>query len=101
MADNDLETLRQVSNYLYKTNGIYQVVCNYDAFLYRYDWYISTSLLDKSAKTIEKVQKDTKRILEFMDNSHIKQLCGEIALEVVKNGAYYAYIVPSTTGLVL
>lgn len=36
-----------------------------------------------------------------MDNSHIKQLCGEIALEVVKNGAYYAYIVPSTTGLVL
>ena len=36
-----------------------------------------------------------------MDNSHIKQLCGEIALEVVKNGAYYAYIVPSITGLVL
>lgn len=36
-----------------------------------------------------------------MDNSHVKQLCGEIALEVVKNGAYYAYIVPSTTGLVL
>ena len=36
-----------------------------------------------------------------MDNSHIKQLCGEIALEVVKNGAYYAYIVPSASGLVL
>ncbi len=82
-------------------NGIYQVVCNYYAFLYRYDWYVSTSLLDESKKTIEKVQKDTKRILEFMDNSHIKQLCGEIALEVVKNGAYYGYIVPSTTGLVL
>lgn len=101
LADNDLSTLRQVSEYFYKTNGIYKIVCNYYAFLYRYDWYISTSLLDQSEKIITKVQKDTKRILEFLDNSHIKQLCGEIALEVIKQGAYYGYIVPSGTQLVL
>ena len=35
LADNDLESLRQISNYFYKTNGIYQKVCNYFAFLYR------------------------------------------------------------------
>ncbi len=40
LADNDLEVLRQVSNYFYKTSGIYQKVCNYFAFLYRYDWYV-------------------------------------------------------------
>ena len=77
LAENDLEVLRQVSNYFYKTNGIYQKACNYFAFLYRYDWYIVPEILDD------------------------KQLCGEIALEVIKNGAYYGYIVPSETGLIL
>jgi len=40
LSDRDLPTLRAISNYFYTTNGIYQKVCNYYAFLYRYDWYI-------------------------------------------------------------
>ena len=100
LADNDLETLRQVSNYFYKTNGIYQKACNYFAFLYRYDWYVVPEILDEKSKG-DKVLKDFNKILNFLDNSHIKQLCGEIALEVIKNGAYYGYIVPSEKGLIL
>lgn len=100
LADNDLETLRAVSNYFYKTNGLYQKVCNYYAFLYRYDWYVVPEILNNNSKE-EQVLKDFNKLLNYLDNSHIKQMCGEIALEVIKNGAYYGYIVPSETGLVL
>lgn len=100
LAENDLEVLRQVSNYFYKTNGIYQKACNYFAFLYRYDWYVVPEILDEKSKE-DKVLKDFSKILNYLDNSHIKQLCGEIALEVIKNGAYYGYIVPSEKGLIL
>lgn len=101
LADNDLEVLRQVSNYFYKTSGLYQKVCNYFAFLYRYDWYVVPEVLDEGEKTADKVLKDFSKILNYLDNSHIKQLCGEIALEVIKNGAYYGYIVPSEKSLIL
>ena len=100
LAENDLEVLRQVSNYFYKTNGIYQKACNYFAFLYRYDWYVVPEILDEKSKG-DKVLKDFSKILNYLDNSHIKQLCGEIALEVIKNGAYYGYIVPSEKGLIV
>lgn len=100
LADNDLEVLRQVSNYFYKTSGLYQKVCNYFAFLYRYDWYVVPEIIDENIKA-DKVLKDFIKILNYLDDSHIKQLCGEIALEVIKNGAYYGYIVPSEKSLIL
>jgi hypothetical protein len=68
--------------------------------MYRYDWYVVPEIYDDSVKE-EKILKDFSRILNYLDNSYIKKNCGDIALEIVKNGAYYAYIVPSTTGLVL
>ena len=37
MADQDLPALRELSEYFYRTNGIYQRVCNYFATMYRYD----------------------------------------------------------------
>ena len=100
LADNDLEVLRQVSSYFYKTNGIYQKVCNYFAFLYRYDWYVVPEVFDENVKE-EKVLQDFSKILNYLDDSHIKQLCGEIALEVIKNGAYYGYVVPSEKQLII
>ena len=102
LADNDLETLREISDYFYRTNGIYQKACNYLAFLYRYDWYIAVENQDKKKEdSNEKIKKEFYRILEYLDNSHIKQLCGQLALNVIKNGAYYGYIMESKDGLVL
>ena len=72
LADYDLEVLRQVSNYFYKTSGLYQKVCNYFAFLYRYDWDVVPEVLDEAEKTAEKVLKDFSKILNYLDNSHIK-----------------------------
>ena len=38
LADNDAEKLREISNYFYKTSGIYKRACDYFATMYRYDW---------------------------------------------------------------
>ena len=100
MGEKNLPLMREISNYFYNTNGIYSRVCDYFAYLYRYDWYIVPEIFDESVKT-EKILNDFNKILNYLDNSHLKKVLGDIALEVVKNGAYYGYIIPSSDGLVL
>ena len=100
MGQRNLPLMREISNYFYDTNGIYSRICDYFAYLYRYDWYIVPEIFDENVKE-EKVLTDFNKILNYLDNSHIKKICGDIALNVIKNGAYYAYIVPSTDGLIL
>ena len=100
LAENDLVELRKISNHYYNMNGIYKRTCDYFAFLYRYDWYVAAEIYDDGTKE-DKVLKDFSKVLNYLDNSYLKKLCGEIALEVIKNGCYYAYVVPSATGLVL
>ena len=98
--NRNIPELRAISNFFYNLNGVYERICNYFAFLYRYDWYIAPELYDKEAKT-EKVLKDFSKVLNYFDNSYIKKLCGDIALEVIKNGCYYGYEVDSSDGVVL
>ena len=100
LAEQDVETLRAISNYFYKTSGIYQRACNYFATMYRYDWYVVPEIFDENVKE-EKVIADFSRILNYLDNSHIKKICGDIALEVIKSGAYYGYIIEGKDGLIL
>ena len=37
IAHNDLETMREISNFFYRTSGIYNRLCRYLAYMYRYD----------------------------------------------------------------
>ena len=102
LADQDITTLRKISNYFYRTSGIYQRACNYFATMYRYDWYIVPEIYtDKSKTNVENILKDFTRILGYLDSSYVEKTCGDIALEVIKNGAYYGYITDSPNGLVL
>ena len=100
LAEQDVNLLREISNYFYRTSGIYQRACNYFATMYRYDWYIVPECYDTDANA-EKVITEFSRILTYLDNSYIKKVCGEIALEVIKSGAYYGYVTESTSGIVL
>ena len=100
LVNNDIAELRAISNFYYNLNGVYERVCNYFAYLYRYDWYVVPEINDDSVKE-EKVLKDFYKVLNFLDNSYIKKVCGDIALSVIKNGCYYGYIVPSPDGIVL
>ena len=74
--------------------------------MYRYDWAIAIQSNNTDGSAVKdinetKAVKDFWRILNYLDNSYIKKICGDMALEVIKCGAYYAYIVPSSTGLIL
>lgn len=100
IADKDLGLLRLISNFFYDASGIYTRVCNYFAFLYRYDWYLVPEITDESANT-SKILKDFSKLLTYFDNSYIKKICGDIALSVVKNGAYYGYIIDGKKSLAL
>ena len=105
IVTRDYPKLRVISDFFYAASGIYQTVCNYFAFLYRYDWMIYPENLKKENKTSltvdpnkkntksEKLIEEYQRVLGYLDNSYIKKLCGEIALKVVKYGCYYGYVV--------
>lgn len=99
LAENDLATLREISNFFYRASGIYQSVCNYISSMYRYDWYIVSEIYDVNSK--ERATKDFIKILNYLDNSHIKTVCNDVALKVVLNGAYYGYIVEMNNGMML
>ena len=96
----DYRKLRAISEFFYNASGIYQTVCNYFAFLYRYDWYIYPENVKESAKS-EKVIDEYTKLLTYLDGSYIKKICGDIALKVIKYGCYYAYIVDTSRGLQL
>ena len=100
LSENNLEELRAISNFYYNINGIYERVCNYLAFLYRYDWYAVPEIYDDTIKE-EKILKDFSKALDFLDKSYIKKISGDIVLEVIKNGCYYGYLVDSDSSIVL
>ena len=86
-----------ISDFFYAASGIYQTVCNYFAFLYRYDWYIYPENVKESAKS-EKIIDEYTKLLTYLDGTYIKKLCGEIALKVIKYGCYYGYLVETSKG---
>ena len=98
LANKDVNSLREVSDYFYRTNGIYFRICNYFAQMYRYDWYIVNETYDDKVDS-KKVTKEFYKALNFLDNSYIRQTCMEIALGVIKNGVYYGCLIPSSTGI--
>ena len=100
LAQRNLPVLREISNFFYATDGIYQQICDYCAYLYRFDWYITPEIYDNTTKE-EKVLKEFNSLLSYLDDSHIKMLCGQIASTVIREGAYYGYIVPCGDKLVL
>lgn len=107
----NVSDLRDISDFFYKTSGIYSRLCRYMAYLYKYDWFITpyingcqglldtdSGLMDTSEDQTQ--QKERKKIftnffkvLKFFDEFEIKRFCGEIALKVVKNGCYYGYLI--------
>lgn len=100
LANNDLVELRRISNLFYRISGMYQRVCDYFAYLYRYDWYVVPEVYSDNVSE-EKVLTDFSKILNYLDSSYLKKLFGEIALEIIKNGCYYGYLVENKDSLVI
>lgn len=96
----DLKLMREISLYFYRTSGIYSRLVRYMAFMYRYDSFLTPYVNGDNIKT-EKVLDGFYKGLNILDNFKVKKTLGEIALQVVKQGCYYGYKVPTVTGIVL
>ena len=90
----DYATMKEVSNFYYKTSGIYSRLCRYMAYLFRYDWMITPFINSDSVKD-DKALNEFHRALLFLDNFEVKKVLGEIALKVIRNGCYYGYLIPT------
>ena len=89
---NDYITMREISNFFYKTSGIYSRLCRYMAYLYRYDWMV-TPYINTDKINDEKVLNTFHKVLLYLDDFKIKKFLGEVALKVVRDGCYYGYLV--------
>ena len=114
----DIPKMREISNFFYKTSGIYSRLCRYMAYLYKYDWFITpyinecVGLLDSDSglggADTEVETKDRKKqftnffkVLRYCQNFEIKKFCGEVALKVIRHGCYYGYLIPKTDRMVV
>lgn len=97
---NDLDTMCQISNFFYRVSGIYERICNYFAFLYRYDWYVAPEVYDDNIKE-EKILKELSKTLNYLDNSYIKKMCGDISSIIMREGCYYGYVVKSNEKVII
>ena len=100
----DYEKMRQISNFFYRTSGIYQRLCKYLAYMYRYDWYITPyihggmSVVQTDGETlketeIKKISDNFFQLLRIFDDFGCKKFFGEVALKVIRNGCFYGYLV--------
>ena len=100
----DLDTMREISDFYYKTSGIYSRLCRYVAYLYNYDWMITphiandTGLIPNSTSPLKSNQQNKFietffRVLKYTDDFKPKKFFGQSALKTVRQGCYYGYIV--------
>lgn len=109
--NGDVDTMREISNFFYKTSGIYSRLCRYMAFMYRYDWMITPYInggggFDHDLSITSQVP-DKKRdkivdtfftALKVFDDFEIKRNFGNIALKVIRFGCWYGYLVINPNG---
>ena len=117
--NGNIEEMREISNFFYKTSGIYRRLCRYMAYLYRYDWFITPyigqcqGLLDTDSgiadassdeaqlKERKKIFSNFFKVLKFFDEFQIKRFCGKVALKVIKNGCFYGYLIAQDNKVVV
>lgn len=92
---NDYQRMQDISNFFFKTSGIYSRLCRYLAKIYRFDWMVTPCVYSSSSKEKASKMKDNfYDILNFLDQMKVKETLGEITLKVIRNGCYYGYLVP-------
>lgn len=100
LAKKDVKALRVISNYFYRTDGIYKRTCDYFATMYRYDWYIVPETFNESFKN-EKILSTFVQALSYLDASYVKKVCADWALKVIVDGAFYGYLIEGGDGVIV
>ena len=97
IQQGDLPLMREISDFFFKTNGIYSRLCKYMANLYCYDHFISSYVpRKKNEKKVnksenEEIENKFNDALALLDNFRVKEFFGKAALKVIRHGSYYGY----------
>jgi hypothetical protein len=94
--NHDIKAMRRISNHFFDKSGIYSRLCRYMAALFRYDWFITPVRNDSKIKD-DKVVEGWIKSCMYLENSKLKQSFGRYALDVVKEGCYYGYMLDHGT----
>ena len=86
----DLDTLKDMSLFYSRTSGIYRRLIDHLSNFYRYDWLV-TPYKNSDAVKNEAVIDGFAKVLNYFDNSRIKQFFSASAYQVLKFGCYYGY----------
>lgn len=110
ISQNNIASLKNISDFYYKTSGIYARLCRYLAYLFRYDWYVipfieggDTYPIDGNkgdipSKNVTKILDNFFNVLNYLDNFKAKLYFGDVALKVIVQGCYYGYIIHTSQG---
>lgn len=90
ISARDSAYLRDVSEFFYEVSGIYGRLVRYLAYLYRYDWMVVPYVNGKELDS-DSILESFGKVLKHLDASNLKEMLGDIALKVIKNGSYYGY----------
>lgn len=88
----DYSFLREVSDFYFRTNGIYSRLCKYMSNLYCYDWMLTSYVNEGKANDSEVLSKFYEA-LSVLDNFKAKSFFGKAALKVITQGVYYGYLI--------
>jgi len=89
----NISRMRDISNFFYKTSGIYARLCRYMAYLYKYDWFITPYIAgceglvdsdsglsnvdtDKDIKEKKKVFNAFFKVLSYFESFEVKRFFG-------------------------
>lgn len=90
IATNDINFMREASDFYFKISGIYSRLCKHLANFYRYDWF-ATIYSGTGKVNPEKMLDTFYRNIWYLDSFGAKKFFGEVALKVVRQGCYYGY----------
>lgn len=90
----DVRTMREISNFYYKTSTSYRRILNYFSYLYKYYYtldlkHLSEEYSDNKKNSVKKIYNQT---LDFLDRINIEDTFGFIATRMLVDGAFYGYI---------
>ena len=84
--------LRELSLYYMGISGIYQRIVEYMSSILTYDWLAYPYMLEPNSKKKE-VDDGMKKVLSFLDNSHLRTVLLDISQTVISEGCYYGYMI--------
>lgn len=90
LDNQDISTLRRMSNYFYYNSGAYRRLVEYFGGILTNDYLVIPHISEEDVDN-KALQKSLDTVAEYLRASNTKETCSMISRAVVKDGAFYGY----------